>query len=331
MRIVVTSRRLTDREPYDEIVEEYGGELVYGDCQSEEDAIGFCADADVIIGGFVPVTARVMDAAGDLRAILVHAAGYDAVDVPEATYRGIPVANTPGYGSDAVAGHAMALALAASHQIARFDRRMREQPGWVRESIYPLHGDTMGIVGLGRIGRKLVPKARGFDMDVIAYDPHLPEDVFDLLEVERVSFEALLDRSDCISIHAPLTAVSHQLFGRDEFERMRDTAVLVNAARGPIVDEEALCWALENDEIRAAGLDVFEREPPDASPLLDLENVVLTPHVAGGTEVAHDNVEAIMRAELRRVLDGEPLANVVNPSVYQYRGDQVTTPDENRT
>lgn len=328
MRVVVTSRRVPDHDPYDDLVEEYGGELIYGDCQTERDAVELCADADVIIGGFVPVSASVMDAAGDLTAILVHAAGYDAVDVPEATHRGIPVANAPGYGSDAVACHAIALALAASHHIPRLDRRLREAPGWDRETIYPLQGGTMGIVGLGRIGRKLVPKARGFDMDVIAYDPHLPEDVFELMDVERVGFEQVLERSDCISIHAPLTSVSHGLFSHSAFEQMKESAILINTGRGPIVDEPALEWALNRGEIRAAGLDVFEQEPPDGSPLLDRDDVVLTPHVAGGAEDAHEKVVAIMREELRRVFTGDPLENVVNPSVYQYRGEQVTTLSE---
>lgn len=330
MRVVVTSRRFPEVDVYDDIVAEYGGELVYGNCQTEEEAIECCAGADVIIGGFVPITERVMDAAGDLELIMVHAAGYDAVDVRTATYRGIPVSNAPGYSPHDVASHAMTLALTAAHGVSSKDRRLRSEPGWKRDAIQPLHEKTLGIVGFGHIGRKVVPKARGFDMDVIAYDPYLAADVFELMEVESVSFESLLERSDCISVHTPLTKITHRMFGRAEFERMKESAVFVNAARGPVVDESALVWALESGQIRAAGLDVFEREPPEDSPLLDLDNAVLTPHVAGSTQTAEENVIDLVRAELRRVLEGKPPQNIVNPSVNQYEGEQVTRPGEGR-
>ncbi len=328
MRVVVTSRRFPDRDPYGDIVAEYGGSLAYGTCATEADAIAFCEDADVIVGGFVPVTGDVMDAAGDPEAILVHAAGYDAVDVRAATCRGIPVANAPGYAPDDISSHAMALLLAAAHRIVPGDRNVRAETGWEDRTVHPVHGGTMGIVGFGHIGRALVEKARGFDMDVIAHDPHVPDDVFAMQGVEQVRFEELLARSDCISIHAALTDVTAGMFGPAAFERMREDAVLVNTARGPIVQEDALVAALEAGELRAAGLDVFEEEPPTDSPLFERDDVVLTPHTAGGTERAEENVIALMCAELRRVFDGDPLENVVNPAVYQYRGHQVTVPDD---
>lgn len=328
MRVSVTSRRFPDRDPYGDIVAEYGGSLAYGNCTTEADAIAFCENADIIVGGFVPVTGDVMDSAGEPAAILVHAAGYDAVDVQAATCRGIPVANAPGYAPDDIASHAMALVLAAAHRIVPADRGVRTETGWEDRTVHPIHGDTVGIVGFGHIGRALVEKARGFDMEVIAHDPHVPDDVFAMKDVEQVAFGELLDRSDCLSIHAALTNVTAGMFGPSAFERMRENAVLVNTARGPIVQEGALVTALEADEIRAAGLDVFEEEPPSESPLFERDDVVLTPHAAGGTERAEENVIALMRAELRRVFEGDPLENVVNPAVYQYRGHQVTVPDD---
>ena len=327
MRVVVTSRRFPEQDPYGDIVAKFGGELIYGNCKTEADAIALCENADVIIGGFVPITERVMDAAESCAAILLHSTGYDSVDVQTATYRGIPVCNTPGYAPDDIASHAMTLALAAAHDVAQHDRRMREQNAWDRTQIDPLFGKTMGIVGFGQIGRKLVPKARGFDMDVIAYDPYVADDIVATHDVELVSFDALLERSDCISIHTPLTTLTHHRFSRNELVQMRDSAILVNTARGPIVDESALDWALKHGELRAAGIDVFEHEPPTNSPLMDNEDVVLTPHVAGGTQRAQDRVLALMQAELRRCFEDAPLQHVINPSVYQYTGGQVTRPD----
>jgi D-3-phosphoglycerate dehydrogenase len=156
-------------------------------------------------------------------------------------------------------------------------------------------------------------------MDVIAYDPQLDDDVFELLEVESVSFEELLKRSDCVTIHAPMNEQTHHMFSSAEFEQMKDSAVLVNVARGPIVDEEALVDAVEGGEIRAAGLDVFEDEPPTDSPVIDCDGITCSPHHAGSAPEAKANKIEIIRDELERALTGETLQNVVNGEVFQYR------------
>jgi D-3-phosphoglycerate dehydrogenase len=328
MRVVVTKRLFPEADPYRSAVEAAGGEIVYADCRTEADAIEACEGADVIVGGFVPITERVMEAAGSLRLILLPAAGYDSVDLRAATARGVPVSNVPEYAPRDVASHAVTLALAAAHDVVRMDKDLRDGPGWDRTPLQPIHGGTFGIVGLGRIGREVVPMAEGLEMDVIACDPQLPGDVFDLVGVESVAFDTLLDRADCVSVHAPLTDVTHHLFSDAEFERMDESAVLVNTARGPIVDADALVAALDAGEIRAAALDVFETEPPDGSPVLDHDRVVCSPHRAAASRRARENMIAGARAELRRALDGDPLENVVNPSVLQYTGEQVTVPDE---
>lgn len=328
MRVVVTDRRFPHLDPYDDVVEAAGGELVYGDCQSEADAIECCAGADVIIGGFVPITEAVMEAAGEPVLVLRHATGYDNVDVRAATARGIPVSNVPGYAPRDIASHALTLLLAAAHDVVYHDRRVREGPGWgARERLEPIHGGTLGIVGLGRIGRELPEMARGLGMDVIAYDPYLADDVFARVDVEPVEFEALLERADAVSIHAPLTRHTHHRFDAEAFARMKPTAVLVNTGRGPIVDEDALVEAVETGEIHAAALDVFESEPPEGSPVLEAERIVCSPHRAGLTRRAEERVVEIACAELERALHGEPLRNVVNPAVVQYEGEAVTTPE----
>lgn len=328
MRVVVTDRRFPDRDPYGDVVEAAGGELVYGDCATEADAVEFCAGADVVIGGFVPITRAVLDAAGDLTLVMRHATGYDNVDVREATARGIPVSNVPGYAPRDIASHALALLLSAAHAVVFHDRQVRDGPGWgERETLQPVHGGTLGIVGFGRIGRELPPLVEGLDMDVVAYDPYLPDDLFGLRGVEPVEFEELLARSDAVSVHASLDETSHHLFDAEAFRLMKDSAVLVNTGRGPLVDEVALAEAVESGEIRAAGLDVFESEPPEDSPVLDSDRIVCSPHRAGETERAAERVVEIARAELERALHGEPLRNVVNREIYQYRGGQVTTPE----
>jgi D-3-phosphoglycerate dehydrogenase len=331
MRIVVTDRPFPKPNPYeglidetdklyDHIIDESEDEIVYAECETEQETIDACRNADVIITFIAPITDRVLDEADNVNLIIRQGAGYDNVDVQAATVRGIPVSNAPDYGSADVASHGLTLALAASHNVVKADQGLREGPGWGSSRvIQPIQGGTYGIVGLGRIGRRAVPMARGLGMDVIAFDPLLDDDIFEQLDVKQVSFQELLERSDCVVLHAPLNVETHHMFSTDEFERMKESAVLVNVARGPLVDEDALVTSLENDEIRAAGIDVFETEPPDESPVLDCNKVVCSPHHAGSSPAAKENKIRIVGEELERIIDGKPLQNIVNPEIYQYR------------
>jgi D-3-phosphoglycerate dehydrogenase len=331
MKVVVTDRPFPEPNPYagllektediyGDIVDETGHSITYAECTTEDAAVNACQKADVIITFIAPITDRVLNAASDCKLVIRQGAGYDNVDVQAATARSIPVSNVPDYGSRDVASHGLALALAASHDIVTADQKLRSEPGWGSSRVIePIHGGTYGIVGLGRIGRRAVPMARGLGMDVIAYDPRVDDDVFEYLDVESVSFEELLKQSDCIMIHAALSETNHHMFSTAEFEDMKDSAILVNVARGPIVDEEALAVAVENGDIRAAGTDVFEQEPPTDSPVLNTEDIVCSPHHAGSSPEAKENKIEIVRNELERVLCGEQLHNVVNQEVFQYR------------
>jgi D-3-phosphoglycerate dehydrogenase len=331
MRVVVTDRPFPSPNPYEGLLEEtddlYGevidqdeDKIVYAECTSEKKAIKACRGADVIITFIAPITERVMEAAGDVRLIIRQGAGYDNIDVRAATARDIPVSNAPDYGSADVASHGIALALAASHDVVSADRKLRDGPGWGSSRvIQPIQGGTYGIVGLGRIGRRAVPMARGLGMDVIAFDPLLDDDVFEKIDVEQVSFDELLSRSDCITLHSVLNQETYHMFSSEEFAKMKDSAVIVNVARGPLIDEEALVSAVESDEIRAAGLDVFETEPPTDSPVLDYDEIVCSPHHAGSSPEAKERKLDIVRDELARVLQGEMLHHVVNQEVYQYQ------------
>jgi D-3-phosphoglycerate dehydrogenase len=330
MRVVVTDRPFPDPNPYeglldrvdalyDDVVSSADSDIVYPECQTEEATIEACRDADIIITFIAPITDAVLDAAGDVELIIRQGAGYDNIDVRAATARGIPVSNAPDYGSADVASHGIALALAVSHDIVTADRGLRDGDGWGSSRvIQPIQGGTYGIVGLGRIGRRAAPMADGLNMDVIAHDPLLDQDVFDQVGVESVSFDELLARSDCVTLHADLNEQTYHLFSDEEFEKMKETAIIVNVARGPLIDENALVEALETDEISGAGLDVFENEPPNDSPLLDSEKVVCSPHHAGGSVAAKERKIEIVRAELKRVLNGEAIHNVVNEEVFQH-------------
>ena len=234
-------------------------------------------------------------------------AGYDNIDIAAARERGITVVYVPDYGVDDVADHALALLLACARRVAQADRAVRAG-GWpTYADLAPmrrLRGRTLGVLGYGRIGRNLAEKARALGLRVLVHDPYVP--------AESTDRDSLLRESDFVSIHVPLTDVSRHSIGRAEFDLMKPTAILVNTARGPIVDTDALVEALAAGRLGGAGLDVFEEAPlPSDHPLRTFDNVVLTPHSAAYTEEALAEVRKRPLEDALRVLGGEAPRNPV--------------------
>jgi glyoxylate reductase len=254
---------------------------------------------------------ELLEAAGpQLRCIANVAVGYDNVDLEAAARRGVVVTNTPGVLDDATADLTMALVLAATRRVAEGDRLVRTGRPWTWGMSFmlgsSLRGKLLGIVGLGGIGRRVAERARGFGMEIAYHSRRpAPAEVVAELEAERLPLEQLLERADVVSLHCPLTPETQHLIGAPELAAMKPSAVLVNAARGPVVDERALAEALAAGEIAAAGLDVYEREPQVEPPLLALENVVLSPHLGSATvetrtamaELAARNAISVLRGE----------------------------------
>lgn len=264
------------------------------------------------------IDGRVLDAAGKkLQIVANYAVGFDNIDLSAARKRRIVVTNTPGVLTEAVAEHTFALLLAAARRIAESDRftRLGKYRGWEPELLLgrELLGRTLGILGLGRIGRRVAEiGARGFKMKVIYYDDgKRNRQLQDELGAEAVTIRKLLTASDFISLHVPLTPKTRHLIGKTELLSMKKTAILINTARGPVVDEQALAWALKNQIIAGAGLDVFEFEPKITPALLKQPNVVLTPHTASATEEARSAMAALAAKNISAVLEGRsPLTPV---------------------
>jgi glyoxylate reductase len=277
------------------------------------------ADADAVLTLLHDrVDDELLEAAGpQLRCVANVAVGYDNVDLEAAKRRGVAVTNTPGVLDEATADLTLGLILAATRRIVEGDRLVRSGQPWSWGMSFmlgsSLRGKLLGIVGLGGIGRRVAERARAFGMEVAYHARHeAPADVVAALEAERLPLERLLAEADVVSLHCPLTAETRHLIGSEELAAMKPSAVLVNAARGPVVDEAALAGALAKGEIAAAGLDVYEREPQVEPGLLELENVVLAPHLGSATvetrtamaELAARNAIAVVRGE-------EPLTPVV--------------------
>lgn len=299
------------------ILAEVGADLLVAESGTEEELVSLAPRADGILTCFAHVTPRVIAAAPGLQVIGRYGIGTDNIAVEEATRRGIPVTNVPAYCVDEVAEHVLALLLCLVRGIHRYDRAIRAGD-WSLSTGQPTRrvaGTTLGIVGMGRIGQALARRAQGLGMAVVAHDDLAGAAMRDL-GVEPVTLEELAERSDFVSLHCPATEETRGLVDAAFLRRMKPTAYLLNAARGAIVDQEALVRGLEDGEIAGAGLDVFvpERLPAD-HPLLQHDQLVATPHTAFYSEESVAELAAIAARNVASILDGRRPAAVVNPDV----------------
>src|SRR5215510_13496445 len=287
---------------------------------TEDEVIAKTRDADAIVVVYSPITRAVMSALEGLKTVVRTGVGYDVIDVPAATELGVIVVNIPDLWIREVANHALGLLLAWNRKIVTLDRQVHAG-GWSGsvpgEQTGSLHGETVGIVGLGNIGSAFARRVAALEIKVIACDPYVAPARFAALGVERVSLETLAERSDYVSVHTLLNAETRHLIGEAFFRRMKPTAILINTSRGPVVDEKALARALQEKRLAGAALDVWEEEPIAAdNPLLKMDNVIATPHAAYYSSAAVAQIPGRCGEEVARVLTGQRPLNVVNPEVY---------------
>ncbi len=266
------------------------------------------------------IDGEVMDAAGkQLKIIANHAVGFDNIDVPAATERGIMVTNTPGVLTDATSDHAWALLFTTARRVVESDKftRAGKYKGW-GPMMYlggDITGRTLGVVGAGRIGNAVAEKSSGFKMQILYCDEFRNENLENEYGAKKVSFEELLSEADFVSVHVPLLDSTHHLFNDAAFKQMKKTAYLINTSRGPVVDEAALVRALQNGEIAGAGIDVYEEEPKIHPGLTSLDNAVLTPHTASATIETRTKMATMAAQNLVDGLKGKRPANLLNPEV----------------
>lgn len=267
---------------------------------------------------------EVLEAAVKVKVISNFAVGYDNIDIEAATELGIVVCNTPGVLTNTVADLVWALMLGVARRIVESDDFVRggRFKGWEPMLMrgYDIYGKTLGIIGMGRIGKAVAERARGFSMRVLYYDiDRLNDEEEKLLNAHYCSLDELLSQSDFISLHVPLTRKTSKLIGRDEFCLMKRTAIFVNTSRGQVVDEEALVEALRERIIAGAGLDVFEKEPEIHPGLLNLSNVILLPHIGSATVETRSKMAVIIAENIINTLDGRKHNNIVNVEVWDCR------------
>ena len=337
MNLKVAQLLIVDGMPdYEEMFKQagLGVELVKKHSLTEEEIIANAKDAEAIIciGTFQPFSEKVMAGLDRCRLITSIGIGYDRIDVKAATKNCIMVANVPDYCWEEVSDHLMGLILACTRSIVRLDREVRKG-GWkqevqvdeniqkrIRPGMTRLKGQTMGMVGFGGVSRAMVPKAKGFGLRLMAYDPYVSSEIFEALAVEEVKdLDRLLAQADIVVTNANLTPETRYIIGLEQLKKMKPTACIVNAARGPLIDPPALYTALSEGYISMAGLDVTEPEPlPSDDPLLKLDNVIITAHSAHFSPASwHELFHRPGEDIIRLFRDGEPPKGLLNPEVKE--------------
>ena len=287
-------------------------------CRNEEEVIAAAAEADAILVQYAPITRRVIESLRHCRVIGRYGIGVDMIDLDAATDRGIPVVNVPDYCVEEVSDHTLALLLAVSRKILLLHNSV-EGGQWdfsVAAPVFRIKDLTVGLVAFGKIARRVAEKLHGFGCRIVAYDPFAKQDTARALGVELVDLQTLLEDSDIISVHAPLTEQTRHLFDGETFRRMKKTAYLINTSRGAVIDESALEHALDAGLVGGAALDVLEEEPvSQGSTLIGRDNVLLTPHTAFYSVASLLDLQVLTARGVAQVLRGQKSEYLVNRSL----------------
>ncbi len=297
-----------------EKLKKFTNEIVYnplGRPLKEEELIPLLKDCDGYIAGLDNVTDKVIGACDRLKVISRYGAGVDRVDLKAAHEKNVKVTNTPGVNAEAVAELTMGLVLSLARKIPYLDYQTKNNK-WVRSSGIELRGKTMGILGLGAIGKDVAAIAQGFSMKVVAYDPYWNGEYASAHGIAERTFEELIREADVISLHLPILPSTRHMIDRKAMENMKPGVIIVNASRGGIIDEQAACEFLKSGRIGGLGLDAFEVEPPQNLPLFGFENVVVTPHTGAHTKEATLQMADLSVENLIHVLSGQPCSYIMN-------------------
>lgn len=315
-QVAVADTVFPSLDPAKEAMSRVDAELTLASEPTVEGILEVAADADALLVTYGQINADVIAGLNNCKAIGRFGIGTDNIDIGAAAEKGIVVTYAPVYCLDEVSDHAMALLLSVARKIP-YANKLVAEGRWEMPAVVPiarLRGNTLGLLGLGNIPQQIVGKAQAFGMNVIAADPYCPDDVFQRLNVAKVGFDDLLARSDYISVHAPLTPETEKMFNMDAFKKMKNTAFLINTARGPLVDTADLAAALDAGEIAGAGLDVLPTEPPAADdPIVGRDDVVLTPHTGFYSEDALLDLQTTVASDVAAVLAGEEPKYPVTP------------------
>lgn len=315
-KIVVTDYTFDSLDPERKIIESAGHELIGANCQTQQELIDLCSDADVVITQFAKVDESVVESMQHAKAIVRYGIGYDNVAFVKAAECGIPVCNIPDYCIDEVADHTLAFILAATRDV-RANNELIASGNWGLArgvgAMVALSDITVGIIGLGRIGQEVAARLNGFKCRIIGSDPVLSSEQAAELGCELLSQQDVFSQADVLTLHCPSLDATKNMVNAESLATMKQGSVLINIGRGDLVDLDALVAAIESGKIMAAGLDVFSTEPlPAEHPIRSMSNVMLSSHIASVSPKAINNLRESVAGIALKAIAGEPLPNVVN-------------------
>jgi D-3-phosphoglycerate dehydrogenase len=324
MKTVITDHPFPSLHHTEEIFSRNGIELEVLQTRDPQKILENVKSADALIVGMARIDKKIIDSLQRCKIIVRLGVGYDNIDVSSATEHGILVANIPDFCTEEVSDHTIALILMIGRRILEGQKAVREGkwgPTAINfNSFFRIREQTLGLFGFGRIARLVTEKAKGLKMKCIAFDPYVTKETMEAYGVEKVEMKELLRQSDYVSLHSPLTKETINAFGIEEFREMKNTAWLINTSRGQVIKEDDLIAALDQKLIAGAALDVLAKEPPDRNhPLLNRENVIITPHMASWTWDSREELQIKGAEEVVRVLRGERPKNLVNPETLHIK------------
>ncbi|GAA1162803.1 C-terminal binding protein [Nesterenkonia sandarakina] len=318
MRVVVTDHEFPHLTAEQEATTARGAGFSVHNTRDEDEVVSITEGADVVLLAFAPITERVLRGLAKNATVIRYGVGYDTIDVEAATRHGVRVCNIPDYGSDTVADHTVMLALTVLRRTLEYDQTLRgPSNGWIsaREigEIPALSDVTFGLIGTGTIGRLVASRMSSFGAKLIAYDPYADAHTLEQHGIEQVGFDHLLEEANILSLHAPLTPETHHILDETALRRTNPGTIVINTARGPLLDTLAAAALTESGHLGGLGLDVFEEEPLAANhPVRQAPRTVLTPHAAFYSAQSLRNMQDYAAAEINRALSGQPLRCQVN-------------------
>jgi len=318
-KVVITDAEYPSFDIEKKVLSKCNVDLVKFQCKTEEELIRNCKDADALLNQYAKITSNVIENLDQVKIIARYGIGVDNIDVDAATKKNILVTNVV-YDICDVADHTVMLMLALTRKLFFVDKSIKKFE-WDWKKFHPItriKGKTIGIIGLGRVGRQVAKRIKGFEVNLLACDPYIPDDVFTTYNAKRVDQNTLLEQSDIVTIHVPLNKETGHMISTDQLKKMKRKAILINAARGGIVDEKALCEALKKKQIAGAGLDVLEQEPLQKdNQLLYFDTVIITPHMGWYSEDTVDEVQRIAAEQVLQCLQRRVPTNLVNKEVMK--------------
>lgn len=309
-KVLLTDYEFAHLEYEEQVFNESGLniEFIKKQCKTEEDVIEHAKEADALLNQYAPISKRVIDSLERTKVISRYGVGVNTIDVDAAQAKNITVANVPDYGMEEVSNHALALLLSWARKVTLLNNEVK-QGNWDFKACVPIHRfdkQTVGVLGFGRIPRRFIEKVKPLGFQTAAYDPFVSAEEMAAVGVQKMELDEIIKESDYLSVHVPLIKETHHLLNAERFSQMKKNAVVINTARGPIIDEKALIDALEQGMIAGAALDVTEEEPVSkTSPLLQMDNVIITPHSAWYSEEAMVELRQKAAKNIVQVLKGE--------------------------